>query len=270
MTFVQIFKYLSARSKDINKLHRNPHITSMIAPKPRFSISFLFFLFIFLINVPYSDPTEVDTGEGHVTDMQTLNELFSFSSTSIPPTVVLFPNEYICSLPIYCYNRYDMIVLNNYSGQISGSAGISDSQLDGEDTKVIMNLYGSGGGSITLQLLTFKNGNNAVGGALYIDDGSLDSTTVIIRYCAFLSNRATLGSLGGGAIYIGNTGFNYVSLEGVKFANNAAATFRGADVFNDNLQVSERRIEVCFQRFSAAAFAAIFIRSCKSVDPSEK
>ena len=241
--------------------------TSMIAPKPRFSISFLF---IFLINVPYSDPTEVDTGEGHVTDMQTLNELFSFSSTSIPPTVVLFPNEYICSLPIYCYNHYDMIVLNNYSGQISGSAGISDSQLDGEDTKVIMNLYGSGGGSITLQLLTFKNGNNAVGGALYIDDGSLDSTTVIIRYCAFLSNRATLGSLGGGAIYIGNTGFNYVSLEGVKFANNAAATFRGADVFNDNLQVSERRIEVCFQRFSAAAFAAIFIRSCKSVDPSEK
>jgi len=55
----------------------------------------------------------------------------------------------------------------------------------------------------------------------------------------FIENKATLDSLGGGAIYVGNTAFNFVTLEGVSFDNNSASTGKGNDIYNDNLKSIE-------------------------------
>ena len=202
-----------------------------------------------------------------VSTMASLNSLFKPTNTHFPSSVELVPGYYACEI-INCYNFYNMLVLNDHSGIIRGGGGMRDVKLNGEETRVIINVYGTGDEKLLLELLTFEKGSQAVGGALYIDDGDSDSTTVEIRFCHFHGNVATLGSLGGGAIYVGNTGFNYVTLTGVSFKGNSASTGVGSDIYNDNTKSIV--IEGCDTDFmhsnDASVVSAINLLSCNNCE----
>jgi len=73
---------------------------------------------------------------------------------------MLSTGNYACEL-IHCYNFYNMLVLNDHVGAIFGAAGMRDVTLDGEHSRLIMNVYGTGGGELELRLLTFKRGSQA-------------------------------------------------------------------------------------------------------------
>ena len=109
--------------------------------------------------------------------MGSLNSLFlphgQPNATPPPPgtSIVIAPGIYACELA-HCHNAKTMLVLDEFSGTVEGGGGMRDTELDGEGKRVIINVYGSGNPSnegdegLTIMLLSFISGSQAVGGSL--------------------------------------------------------------------------------------------------------
>ena len=103
------------------------------------------------------------------------------------------------------------------------SGALHSCVLDGSNSRRLMNIYGTGGGTITLAGIQFKDGNSVgnYGGALRISSSAL----VSLQGCKLSSNQASYG----GGIYARNSGTT-VNLYSTSFDGNTA-TNNGDDIY---------------------------------------
>ena len=100
--------------------------------------------------------------------------------------------------------------------------------LDGQSTREVILVQATGGQTLTLRALTFRNGHSDESGCAYIGSDAL----VDIVLCLIINCRAT-SSTGGGAIYL--TGYSTaVNLYGTQFIGNKADSGNGNDIYRDS------------------------------------
>ena len=102
--------------------------------------------------------------------------------------------------------------------------------LDGENERSVMNVQGTGSGTLILRALTFDKGyiNGYSGGGVYIGGGAI----VDLELLVFSNNRATSSDYGGGAIHVDGSGTT-VNVYGSFFNENTADSGKGDDIEND-------------------------------------
>ncbi|GMH93188.1 hypothetical protein TrST_g7300 [Triparma strigata] len=109
------------------------------------------------------------------------------------------------------------------------SGALHSCVFDGSNSRRIMTIGGTGGGTMTLAGVHFKDGNNiSFGGALYI----LSSALVSLQGCRILSNQANYG----GGIYAGSSGTT-VNLYSTSFDGNTA-TGNGDDIYGNSASLT--------------------------------
>ena len=118
-----------------------------------------------------------------------------------------------------------MLYTNDLYGEVKCINDEATCIIDGEDTRQILYVSGTGVGKLTLRATTFKDGYiSSNGGGIYIYGGTMD-----INLCVFSGCRSTYTwSGGGGAIYVSSA---TVDIYGTSFTGNTAYSGYGDDIF---------------------------------------
>ena len=122
-----------------------------------------------------------------------------------------------------CASGSIMLYPNNLHGIIECTNDSADCIIDGESSRGVIFVEGSGSGSLTIRALTFLNGESNVGGGANIHNGA----TVDFILCLFQNCRAAKG----GAIYL--TSSPNVNVYGTRFIGNTAYSGNSNDIYRD-------------------------------------
>jgi predicted outer membrane repeat protein len=122
-----------------------------------------------------------------------------------------------------------MLWTDDLNGEVKCVEDNASCVLDGENARRVMQVYGTGSGTLILRALTFDKGFADVGGGVYIDSGAI----VEIHFCVFSNNRATDSDFGGGAIFLQNSGTT-VNVYGTRFSGNTADSGNGDDIYRND------------------------------------
>jgi predicted outer membrane repeat protein len=145
-------------------------------------------------------------------------------------TVILAVGSYKCSQGT-CASSVIMLWTYGLNGEVKCVEDNASCVLDGENARRVMNVQGSGSGTILLRALTFDKGHTTYpGGGLSIVSGAL----VDLELCIFSNNRAASSNYGGGAIYVSDfsTSATTVNVYGTSFSGNTAASGNGDDIYH--------------------------------------
>ena len=105
-------------------------------------------------------------------------------------------------------------------------------KLDGEGSGRVMNVRGTGGGTLSLRGFHVHRGSAiSFGGGMWTEGGA----TVILSIVRFTQCQATEYSAGGGAIYADSGTINLYAAE---FSGNSAASNNGNDIFTGDAAVT--------------------------------
>lgn len=178
-------------------------------------------------------PGEAERGaKRHALRADLLISKAKYAGTSVQDTPVLSSHHCLKpNLPSKPFPAWlstsSMLFSKTVSGSIQCALDTASCVLDGQSSRRVINVKGTGGQTLSFRGLTFKDGKTDYGGGLYINTGAI----VNILLCIFSSCRATTGN-GGGAIYLGNNGAT-VNVFGSRFTGNTADSGDGKDVFNN-------------------------------------
>ena len=128
-----------------------------------------------------------------------------------------------------CASGSIMLYPNNLHGIIECTNDSADCIIDGESSRRVIYVEGSGSGLLTIRALTFLNGQHIYGGGAFIDFGA----KVDFILCLFQNCRATgtCNTCGGGAIYIGSIGeIVTINIYATRFTGNTADSEAGNDI----------------------------------------
>jgi predicted outer membrane repeat protein len=152
------------------------------------------------------------------------------SIMAIGDTTMLAVGPYKCSEGTCAQssnnNNPTMLMTFNLNGKVKCVEDNASCVLDGENTRRVMTVSGTGSGTLTLRALTFDKGDCDVGGGVVIRHSAI----VDLALCIFSNNRATTG-LGGGAIFVHSSGTPVrVNIIGTSFNENTAESGNGDDI----------------------------------------
>jgi len=112
-------------------------------------------------------------------------------------TTTLSATVFKCSSDDECGSRDSMIITDNLSGSIECSSDNDICVIDGESSRRIMYLYGTGGLTFTLRSLTFKDGSNqATGGICVVNDGIIDVILCLFTNCLSVDDEGAENAFG--------------------------------------------------------------------------
>jgi predicted outer membrane repeat protein len=140
-------------------------------------------------------------------------------------TAILVVRSYKCSEGT-CPNSDSMVWISGFNGEIKCVEDNASCVLDGENAKRLMEVVGTGSGTLTLRALTFDKGYAEFGGGVYIWDGAI----VDLELSVFSNNRAIHD---GGAIYLQDSGTT-VNAYGTRFSGNTADSGMGDDIHRNS------------------------------------
>ena len=146
-------------------------------------------------------------------------------------TAALTSGTYSCNdSSSNCAGNWGMITANNLFGSIecTESAGCI---LDGLGLHRVMWVSGTGGQTLTLRALAFKDGQATNGGGLETKTGAL----VDVVLCVFGNCKATGTS--GGAIFVESSG-TVVKIFGTSFIGNTADSRNGNDIYRKDGEIT--------------------------------
>jgi len=139
-------------------------------------------------------------------------------------TVRIASAEYKGSEGTTCADN-QMFLMVDLSGSIVCSSDDADCVLDGESSRGVIYVMGTGSGKLTLRALTFQKGKTSVGGGGWNEGGA-----VIIELCLFTNCGAISSYDGGGAIAaIGSS--TTMNIYGTLFSGNTADSGNGNDIY---------------------------------------
>ena len=175
-------------------------------------------------------------GEVNVVDMNGLfntvsngdNDFVDNTGNSIMAngdTSILAAGPYKCSEGT-CAASYTMLYTDDLNGEVKCVEDNASCVLDGENARGVMEVYGTGSGTLIIRALTFDKGYISMGGGVYIKDGAMD-----LELCTFSNNKATSSSNGGGAIFVMGSGTR-VNIYGTSFNGNTVDSGNGDDIYN--------------------------------------
>jgi hypothetical protein len=142
-------------------------------------------------------------------------------------TVILAVGSYKCSHGT-CADSEDMLATRNLNGEVKCVEDNASCVLDGENERRVINVEGTGNGTLILRALTFDKGNATIGGGVSIYSDAI----VDFELCVFSNNRATSSDWGGGAISVQDSGTT-VNIFGTSFNGNTADSGNGNEIFNN-------------------------------------
>jgi predicted outer membrane repeat protein len=120
-----------------------------------------------------------------------------------------------------------MLYTFNLNGEVKCVEDNASCVLDGENARGVMQVSGSGSGTLILRALTFDKGSAFSGGGVYIEEGAI----VDLKLLVFSNNRALFG--GGGAIYVDDY-YTTVNIYGTSFNENTAVSGDGDDIYRSS------------------------------------
>lgn len=147
--------------------------------------------------------------------------------------VELAAGQYKCSEGTCQPGSRMMLFLDHIYGAIECVNDDASCVLDGENTRRIMDVFGTHYNLLTISAITFKNGRTFYGGGMYIYGARVK---LDLKFCVFTNCEATyltdLGGEynGGGAIYV-ETNLVTLNVYGTTFTNNTAVSGIGDDIF---------------------------------------
>jgi predicted outer membrane repeat protein len=144
-------------------------------------------------------------------------------------TVILAYGSYKCSQGT-CAASWSMLYTQDLNGEVKCVEDNASCVLDGENTRQVMRVQGTGSVTLILRALTFDKGYASQGGGVRIGSGAL----VGLELCVFSDNRATDGHYGGGAIYVADIE-TVVNAYGTSFHGNTAVSGNGEDIYRNPL-----------------------------------
>jgi predicted outer membrane repeat protein len=176
-------------------------------------------------------------GEVNVVDMNGLfntvsngdNDFVDNTGNSIMAngdTSILAAGPYKCSQGT-CAASYTMLYTDDLNGEVKCVEDNASCVLDGENARGVMEVHGTGSGTLIIRALTFDKGYASMGGGVY----TRLSAIVDLELCIFSNNRATHTTYGGGAIYAEGSG-TIVNIYGTRFIGNTAVSGNGDDIYN--------------------------------------
>ena len=140
-------------------------------------------------------------------------------------STILAVGSYKCSDGT-CADSYRMLRTDNLNGEVKCVEDNAGCVLDGENQRRVMEVEGTGSGTLVLRALTFSNGYAEYGGGVRISGDAI----VDLELCTFSNNRDTSGTYGGGAIHVHDSGTT-VNIYGTSFNGNTANTGNGDDIY---------------------------------------
>eukprot|EP00520_Triparma_pacifica_P008937 CAMPEP_0118666010 /NCGR_PEP_ID=MMETSP0785-20121206/18966_1 /TAXON_ID=91992 /ORGANISM="Bolidomonas pacifica, Strain CCMP 1866" /LENGTH=4927 /DNA_ID=CAMNT_0006560251 /DNA_START=40 /DNA_END=14819 /DNA_ORIENTATION=- len=124
-----------------------------------------------------------------------------------------------------------MIKTQNQYGEIKCHTDDASCILDGEGARNIWLVVGTGGNTLTIRAMTFKDGKYTSGGAgIFVYAGG--EGRVDLTLCVFTDNWSTETSWGGAGVYGQNSGTT-INLFGARFFGNIADIGTGEDIQQD-------------------------------------
>ena len=145
-----------------------------------------------------------------------------------------------------CASSYVMLDLDDLSGSIECTSDSADCVIDGQSSRGVIKVHGTGSNSLTIRALTFLNGRAGRGGGAFIEDAA----AVNVVLCFFSNCRATESNYGGGAIILSGTS-TAVNLYATQFTGNTAATGNGHDTYNHKDQATITIHDTCPSPYSS-------------------
>jgi hypothetical protein len=139
-------------------------------------------------------------------------------------TAILAVGPYKCSEGT-CADIGIMLVTGDLNGEVKCVEDNASCVLDGENQRGLMDVKGTGSGTLILRALTFDKGYAAAGGGVWIGGGAI----VDLELCIFSNNRAFNVDYGGGAIIVSSG--TTVNAYGTTFNGNTADSGIGNDVY---------------------------------------
>ena len=129
-----------------------------------------------------------------------------------------------------CDNIGRMYWIYDLNGVIRCESDL-ECKLDGEESRRVMVVDSTPGGTLSLRRFHIHRGSYNLGGGIYTQSANIILTTVRFTQC-----QATYGSdsYGGGAIYAYS---GTISLYAVEFSGNSAASNQGDDIYTPNAAV---------------------------------
>jgi predicted outer membrane repeat protein len=161
-------------------------------------------------------------------------------------TAILTVGSYKCSEGT-CATSNLMLRTRDLNGEVKCVEDNASCVLDGENEREVMNVIGTGSGTLILRALTFEKGDASFGGGVFIEDDAI----VDLELCVFSNNRATSSSEGGGAIYLQHSG-TIVNVYGTSFNGNTADSGNGDDIYNYNSQATITIHNTCPSPYSSS------------------
>ena len=122
-----------------------------------------------------------------------------------------------------------MLYTHDLYGAIQCLSDDASCVLDGESSRRVMYVYGTGSGKLTIRAIRFYKGKYSRGGGVYINNDA----KVDITLCVFDSCEATYTSsnYGGGGIYVSSSG-DTVNIYATTFTANSVSNGNRDDIRN--------------------------------------
>jgi hypothetical protein len=144
-------------------------------------------------------------------------------------TVVLAAGVYNCSCGTCAGptsgSSNNMIHTKSLNGEVKCTLDDANSCImDGEESRRIIEVIGTGSGKLSITAVTFKNGKAQSGGGILIStrETSPFNAQVDLKLCVFSSCQSRSEYSGGGAIYTPSSGYIEVNIYGTSFMGNTA------------------------------------------------
>jgi hypothetical protein len=138
-------------------------------------------------------------------------------------SAILAVGSYKCSEGT-CAASSTMLWTDDVNGEVKCVEDNASCVLDGENARRVMDVSGTGSGTLILRALSFDKGYTTHGGGVLISDGAIVDLMLLV----FSNNRVTHSSLGGGAFFVWSSTANVYS---ATFNGNTAAS-SGDDIYS--------------------------------------
>jgi predicted outer membrane repeat protein len=125
-----------------------------------------------------------------------------------------------------CATSSTMLRTYDLNGEVKCVEDNASCVLDGENARRVMQVEGTGSGTLIFRALTFDKGSAGTGGGVAIGGGAV----VDLELLVFSNNRATDSRYGGGAIEVAQSGTS-VNAYGTSFIGNTADSGDGDDIY---------------------------------------
>ena len=145
-------------------------------------------------------------------------------------------DEVVASEGVYqcgtCYGSSLMYGINDFNGVIRCENDNLQCKLDGEGSRSVMSVDGTGGGTLSLRGFHIRRGSYSWAGGIFVYDGSINLSIMKFTECQATSSSSDDG---GGAIY---ARAGTINLYAVEFSGNSAASNKGDDIYTVDAAVT--------------------------------